>query len=364
MHLLIAILAALLVNALLTPVIIRLARRRGWYDHRNHRKIHVEDTPRIGGIGILIGFLAAGIATLILTGRHDGVMPLALGTVTESGELLRFFLPPLLGMLVIHLLGLVDDFRNLRAVVKLLVQIIAAAIVTIGPFRIERLTIPFVWYHLELGVLAFPVTVIWIVAISNAFNFIDGVDGLAGGTAAICALFFGVISLLAGQLVGAMLAVGLFGSILGFLIYNAPPARIFMGDSGSYVLGFVLSLFPLILASGTGDSLDLLPALTIMAVPVLDMMTSIFRRLRRGKHPFSADREHMHHKLMDLGFSTWRILAVAYGGSVVMGLVAIAWYLVPVNYDVVIAIAAWLIVSVLMRMLSLASRRAGGPADS
>lgn len=353
LQMLLSIGTALVVNVGLTPLIIHLAHRNRWYDERNHRKIHVEDTPRIGGIGIFAGFVAAIVVTIVLVGRAATSGQGAGG----PGAITLYLLPLILGMTAIHLLGLVDDFRNLRAVLKLLLQIVAAAIVTVGPLRIERLTIPFIWYHLELGLFSYPVTVLWIVAVSNALNFIDGVDGLAGGVAAFATLFFAVIGLLTGNTLVALLAVGLFGSLLGFLVYNAPPAKIFMGDSGSYLIGFALAVFPLMLADGDRMSLHLIPAITILAVPILDMTTSVFRRLSRGKHPFSADREHLHHKLMDLGFGTWRILAVAYTASLVLGAIGVASYLLPVSVDVVVVLLSWIAAVVLMVILTRERRR-------
>jgi len=358
LRLLITLLAGLLFNAILTPLLIRLAHHNRWYDEQNHRKIHTEDTPRIGGIGIYFGFLVAAVVAIYVGTLSAAAGPL--GRTMDFGELLIHFLPLIGGMTLIYVLGLVDDFRDLRAVMKLFIQIAAAAIVTVGPFRVERLTIPFVWYQLELGLFSFPVTVLWIVAISNALNFIDGVDGLAGGTAALATLFFGVIALITGQPVVALIAIGLFGTIVGFLIYNAPPARIFMGDSGSYVLGFILSVFPLILANGTGTSLNLIPAITILAIPVLDMTTSVVRRLGRGKHPFSADREHLHHKMMDLGFGTWKILATAYSVSILLGLSGVSWYLIPVNLAMTLTLIVWIALAVLMIVMTRELRHRTG----
>jgi UDP-GlcNAc:undecaprenyl-phosphate/decaprenyl-phosphate GlcNAc-1-phosphate transferase len=359
LQLLLTILTGLVVNAVLTPLIIRLAHRHEWYDEKNHRKIHTDDTPRIGGVGIFLALLAATGVTVAFAAAGVGTLPHALAADASLGDVALYFLPALLGMTFIHILGLIDDFRNLRAVLKLVIQIIAAVVVTIGPFRIEELTVPFIWYNLELGLFAYPVTILWIVAVSNALNFIDGVDGLAGGTAAIATLFFAVIGMLTGQILIALLAAGLFGSILGFLVYNRPPARIFMGDSGSYVLGFALSLFPLMLTSGSQANLNLLPAITILGVPVVDMTTSVFRRLRRGKHPFSADREHLHHKLMDVGFGTWRILVVAYSASIVLGLVGVSWYLLPANAGAAATLTSWVVVIFLMARLSRARHRKG-----
>ncbi|MFP4113718.1 MAG: MraY family glycosyltransferase [Spirochaetales bacterium] len=350
-------------NAALTPIIIYFAHRYRWYDELDHRKIHTEDTPRIGGIGILVGFLAAVIAALIMGASSSMPLPSAVGDDATVGRLLLFFLPALAGMTLMHLLGLIDDFRNLRPVGKLLVQLVAATLVTIGPFRIENLTIPFVWYQLELGLFSYPVTILWIVAVSNALNFIDGVDGLAGGTAAIATLFFAIIALVSGHAITALLAVGLFGTTLGFLLYNAPPAKIFMGDSGSYLLGYVLSVFPLMLINETRVSLHLIPSATILAVPLLDMVTSVFRRLARGKHPFSADRDHLHHKLMDLGNGTWRILAIAYAASVCLGVVGVLWYVVPPGPGTIIAVAAWVVLIALVVFMARTRRRLVGESS-
>ncbi len=349
-HLLITFLTSLIVNAAITPLVIRLAHRNRWYDEQNHRKIHTEDVPRIGGVGIYLGFLAAAlVAGLLSTGAIPGI---ARTTESTIGELLLRFLPALLGVTLIHLLGLIDDFRNLRAVLKLFIQIAAAAIIAFSPLRITRLTIPLLWYPIDLGGFGVLVTILWIVAVSNALNFIDGVDSLAGGNAGIAALFFAAIALMGAESSTALLAIGLLGSIVGFLLFNAPPARIFMGDSGSYVLGFVLSLFPLMLNERTGTSLNLIPAITILGVPLLDVTTSVFRRLRRGQHPFSADREHLHHKLMDLGLGTWSILGLTYGASVVLGFVAVAWYLLPTDLGTAVTLGVWLLCAGLMAALT------------
>jgi UDP-GlcNAc:undecaprenyl-phosphate/decaprenyl-phosphate GlcNAc-1-phosphate transferase len=360
LRILITMLAGFIVNAGLTPLIIYLAHRNRWYDELNHRKIHTENIPRLGGFGIFMGMLiSAAVAFAVSTGQPGLPTGLSSDTTGIAGfwQLVVYFSPVIGGMIIIHLVGLIDDFRNLRALLKLIIQVVAAVIVTLGPFRIERITVPFIWYNLELGAFAFPVTVVWIVAVSNAVNFIDGIDGLAGGSSAIAALFFAVIALLVGQGVSALLAIGIFGSLIAFLMFNSPPARIFMGDSGSYVLGFALGVFPLILADGTGNSLDMFPAITLLAIPILDMASSVLRRMRRGKHPFSADREHIHHRLMDRGLGTWRILAVIYGTCIVLGVTAVSWYMLPKDLDMAITLAVWSVCIALVLWLTWSGRK-------
>jgi UDP-GlcNAc:undecaprenyl-phosphate GlcNAc-1-phosphate transferase len=360
LKLLITFTAGLAVNAVLTPIIIYLAHRNRWYDERNHRKIHTDDTPRLGGVGVFVATLVAMFVAFILARSGNG-LPSALGTSTDLASLILHFLPVVGGMLVVFVLGLVDDFRNLRAVLKLALQLVAAAIVTIGPFRIESITIPFVWYQLELGVFSYPVTILWISAVTNAINFVDGVDGLAGGSAAIAALFFTIIAVSLGHNLTAFLAIGLFGALVGFLIYNMPRAKIFMGDSGSYVIGFWLAMFPLLLSDNSGVSLDLIPAITILLFPITDLTTSVLRRLLRGKHPFSADREHLHHKLIDLGHSTWRILTMVYLAGVILGAIAVTWYLLPTNADMAVILVAWGIGALLVALLTRARHRLDVP---
>lgn len=359
-ELLITVFIGFAANLALTPIIIRTAHRNRWYDVKNHRKIHVTDTPRLGGVGIFASFLLTVVAALIMAAGPIASADLGIRWAPRFLDLLLRYLPILGGMVVVHALGLIDDFRSLRAVLKLLVQIAAAVVVVLGPFRIETLTVPFAGTEISLGLWSYPITVIWIVAISNALNFIDGVDGLAGGTAAIAALNFAIIAFLLGHGIAAALAVGLLGALLGFLVFNLPQAKIFMGDSGSYVLGFMLGVLPLAIPEGGHGSMALLPVITILLVPIVDMTTSVFRRLRRGKHPFSADREHLHHKLMDVGMGSWNILAVIYVTNVVLGGAGLLWYLATPALATPVQLTLWLATALAVSALTRAQRRAAG----
>jgi UDP-GlcNAc:undecaprenyl-phosphate GlcNAc-1-phosphate transferase len=305
--------AAFALNIILTPFIIRLAHHYKWYDLPDRRKIHTGLIPRLGGPGIFISLLAACLLApvigFLVSGPSSGLrLPLRL-------------LAPAFGILMIHLVGLIDDFKNLRALLKFALQLAAAAVVTSGGYVIRSLTIPYLG-STPLGLLAYPLTVLWIVSVSNAVNLIDGMDGLAG---AIPALF----------------ALSLFGATAGFLCFNFPPAKIFMGDSGSYLLGFCLAVLPLMGISKVAAFGTLILPITLLTVPIVDTASAIFRRLRQGRSIASPDKEHIHHKLLQLGLNEKQILAVIYGFSLYLGVVAITSVILPKETNVFLILVVW-----------------------
>jgi UDP-GlcNAc:undecaprenyl-phosphate GlcNAc-1-phosphate transferase len=310
----------------LIPAILWLSHRFEWYDEMNSRKIHTEDTPRLGGVGIFLSFVI--LAGVILFSR------------LEAAQAARY-LPLLIGVVIIHFLGLLDDFINLIAPRKFFLQVLAALVVSLGPFRIDQLALPFVEGAISLGWLAYPITIIWIVSISNAVNLIDGADGLAGGVAAIAALFIGTIAAHAGSITLGLLAFALVGAVVGFLVYNFPPARIFMGDSGSLLLGFLLATLPL-LGLDTGAGFPAMPVITLLFLPILDTLMAISRRISRGLPVHQADREHIHHRLIDRGFGPRRLLLTIYAASAVLGLTALSWFILPAPYNGLLDLAVWI----------------------
>ncbi len=248
------------------------------------------------------------------------------------------------GLLAIHGLGVYDDFTNLRAPFKFLIQVFAATLVALSGAMLQRLDLPFLEVIVLPIWLAFPLTVLWIVAITNAVNLIDGADGLAGGVALIAVLFMGLIAFGRGSLVPAIIALSLAGSIAGFLVYNFPPARIFMGDGGSLTLGFLLAVIPLLGITGNSTppmTFPVLPVLTLLFVPIVDTAMAILRRLRRGLPVHSADREHIHHRLIDRGLHGRRLLAIVYSAMVILGFTAMAVYTVPDLPAVIITLGVW-----------------------
>ena len=324
--------AAFVLNVVITPVVIRLAHRFHWYDVPNQRKIHTTLVPRLGGVGMFVSFAfsTCAVSTILWAASGGG----------ERGILELRYLAILGGMTLIHLMGLADDLKALRAPFKLLIQIVAATLVTSGGFAIDRVSLPYIG-RFSLGVAAYPVTVLWIILIANAINLIDGMDGLAGGISGFAALTMGVVAIIQGRFGAALLALTLAGAIAGFLVYNLPPARIFMGDSGAYFLGFMLAAIALMGISRIATVGSLIIPLTLLIIPVMDTMAAVVRRVREGRHPFSPDKEHLHHKLLALGLDERHILAVIYGFSLYLSVVAITSVILPEEANTYLVLVVW-----------------------
>jgi UDP-GlcNAc:undecaprenyl-phosphate GlcNAc-1-phosphate transferase len=251
----------------------------------------------------------------------------------------------LAGLIVMHWMGLYDDFVNLPAVLKFLIQIGAGVLVAGAGVLLRVIDLPWIGEVSLPTWAAFVVTILWVVSSANAVNLIDGADGLAGGVSMIAALFMGIIALAQGNLTAAVLSFALVGALAGFLVFNLPPAKIFMGDSGSLSLGYVLAVIPLVgLQRGDPGAMPVaaLPVLTLMFVPFVDTLLAIIRRVSRGLPVHSADREHIHHRLIDRGIAGRRLLAVIYGGMVVLGLTAMSWYSIQPESAAIITLAVWM----------------------
>lgn len=256
--------------------------------------------------------------------------------------LLRIFL----GLLVMHALGVYDDFTNLRAPFKFLIQVLAATMVVSSMALLRSISLPFVGEITIPTGIAAPLTVLWIVSIANAVNLVDGADGLAGGIALIAALFMGIIAFGQGSLITAVVAFSLVGSLSGFLLFNFPPARIFMGDGGSLSVGFVLAVIPLLGIAGNSSppmTVPVLPVLTLLYVPIVDTLLAITRRVRRGLPVHSPDREHIHHRLIDRGMHGRSLLAVVYSGMTALGFTAMISVTLPDLPAALVTIAVWLV---------------------
>jgi UDP-GlcNAc:undecaprenyl-phosphate GlcNAc-1-phosphate transferase len=281
---LIPLLVSFVVSLLTTPMVARVAVALGIVDRPSERSVSRRlDMPLLGGIAVAAGLVVGLAAGVLLSG--DVIYTQRLGGL-------------LLGGLLVIALGVLDDQRGLGAVPKLLVQVAAAAIAIASGFRVDHLTDPITSTSLSFpGWVAWIGTTLWIVGITNALNLVDGLDGLAAGVGAIIGATLTVIAWQAGSALGVFVGLALLGSLLGFLPYNFAPARIFLGDTGALFIGFVLALLAL---EGTRRLalLTFVVPLLALAVPILDTGVSILRRIRMRAPLFSADRLHMHHRLL------------------------------------------------------------------
>ncbi len=315
---------ALLAALVGTPCARYGGRRLGLLDQPGGRHIHGQPIPRVGGMAIFLAFVA-GETTAWLLIRHDWIWPPLDGMRASAllypghANLRRIFV---LSAAVV-LLGLIDDIWTARNWVKFLVQAaIAFAAVSLG-FRIEWVTTP--WgASVAAGAWSIPITVLWIMVLMNGLNFVDGVDGLAAGLTLIASLALFVIAVLRGNLETALLLTGLAGAVLGFLRYNLHPASIFMGDAGSLFLGLSLALITIIANFKSAATIALIVPMTILALPLLEITSTTLRRIWAGRPVFSADRKHLHHRLLDLGLSAPRTVAIFYLYAIGAGLIAIA----------------------------------------
>lgn len=326
---------ALLITLVLVPIVRRMAIVAGYYDAPGERKIHKYPIPRLGGIAIWLGFMLALAVASQLKWNHE--LGSALPGVLAGGT-------------IIFLLGLLDDLFTLSPYLKLIIQFIAALTAFALGVQINTLDLP-ESQLLVLNALSLPVTVIWLVSLANALNFIDGLDGLAAGVTTLSALTLTVVALFTNQPSSALLAALLAGSSLGFLVYNFHPAKIFMGDSGALFCGFVLACIAVTGVLKTKVVVMLLP-MFVLSVPILDITYSVVRRLMQGKNPFLPDASHIHHQLLKAGMSQIKTVTYFYSLCVVGGLIAVSY----VNYlPVYVALLAGM--TVLAAILILLVRR-------
>ena len=312
---LVAFVLAAVVAILMTPLARQLAPRIGAVDLPSGRRVNKKAIPRLGGIAILAGFLAPLFGLYFYDNR---VSELFHGDLGRSLALI-------LGAIAIAALGALDDIKGTRAIIKLLVQIVVAVGAYGGGFRIETITLPFVG-HLPMGIFAAPVTVFWIVGVVNAVNLLDGLDGLAAGVSFfVCVVSF-VTGLLSHNVLVCLLAVSLGGALVGFLFFNFNPATIFMGDTGSMFIGYILATTSLLGSKG-GTAVALLVPILAMGVPIIDTLLAIVRRVIERRPIFSPDKGHLHHRLLDMGLTHRRAVLAIYGLSALFTTSAIVVYL-------------------------------------
>ena len=305
----VAFLAAILTAALLTPLVRALALRWGALDHAlTSRKAHGKPIPRLGGIAIVLAFYAPLVALLFVNSQVGRQF------WEEPAKAFGLFA----GGLAIAALGVWDDLHGAGARTKFTVQFAVAAAMYLIGFRVDLLSNP--WGPaIQLGWLALPFTMLWIAGVVNAMNLIDGLDGLAGGVALIAIVTSFAIAAFNGQPLMVLFTAALAGAVIGFLFYNFNPASIFMGDTGSMFLGFVLATTAIQTNLKAQTTVAIVVPIIALGLPIADTLLAMARRAARGAPLFSADRGHIHHRLIDLGLSHRQTVLVLYGASILLG---------------------------------------------
>lgn len=302
-----AFLLALVAALFITPWVRKAAFKIGAIDQPEQRKVHSKIMPRMGGLAVYLAFAVAVLLTQQLDNRIIGL---------------------LVGGFIIILLGILDDTRGLPAKVKLVGQIAAAAAVIPFGIQVDFITNPLNGHLVHLGIWGIPVTIFWIISVTNAINLIDGLDGLAGGTSLIAALTLAAVTWQQSYLLGGLgmdvvsMALILAAAILGFLRYNFYPAKIFLGDTGSMFLGYALGTLAIMGVAKTATAISVIIPIVILGIPLLDVFFAILRRYQSHRPIFQPDKEHLHHRMMALGLSHKQTVLAIYAVNLVLGVSA------------------------------------------
>jgi UDP-GlcNAc:undecaprenyl-phosphate GlcNAc-1-phosphate transferase len=301
-------LIAFAIVVLLTPAVGGMARLLGVVDRPGERRLNKRPIPRLGGLAIFLGILVPSLAFLSLDGEMRGIV---------------------LGAAVACVVGAVDDFRGLAPLPKLGGQIAAASIPLAFGVWVDHFTFPFIGVVDLPAWVGMPLTVVWIVAVMNMVNFLDGMDGLASGVCAIAGLTFAILALSLGKVDAAILSAIVAGACVGFLRHNFFPARIFMGDSGALVLGFTLATVSISGLLKTASTVVLFLPLLVLAVPIIDTSFVVAKRVKYRRPISSPDRSHLHHRFMNIGFSQRRAAVTMWAWTASLGAAALATRFIP-----------------------------------
>lgn len=299
---------AYLLGIFIVPLVIYFSKKNHLIDVPNERKIHHGQISRLGGVAVWLSVMLTFLFLVVLSYYPKGQ---GLSAIITGGSLM-------------FLMGLIDDVYGLNAKFKLFIQIAIATIVILLGVRIETFYNPF-GNNIDLGIMSYPITLLWIVGITNAINFIDGIDGLAGSIVSISALAIGIVSLVLAPSVPitALIAFILMGAMCAFLTFNYNPAKIFMGDSGALYAGFLLATLSITGIVKPSQGISMYLPILILAIPLMDVVFSSTRRILKGSSPFVADAEHIHHKLLHAGYSQDKLVLLLASFSMVCALLSI-----------------------------------------
>ncbi len=306
LQLLLALGAAFIISYVSTPAVKAFAQKVGAIDvPKDARRVHKTPIPRLGGLAIFLGFLLSVILFCEIDTQLRGI---------------------LIGAVIVVAMGAVDDIVTLKALPKLIIQIIVAVIAVMHGVSIEVIMNPNIFSDVEyisLGIFSAPITVIWIVAVTNAVNLIDGLDGLAVGVSTIASVTMLVVALVVAEPSTALILACLSGACVGFMPYNLNPAKIFMGDTGALLLGYVLSTVSVIGMFKFYAVVSFFVPFIALALPIVDTSFAFIRRILKGQNPMTPDRGHLHHRLIDMGMSQKQAVSVLYTVSIILGVSAV-----------------------------------------
>jgi UDP-N-acetylmuramyl pentapeptide phosphotransferase/UDP-N-acetylglucosamine-1-phosphate transferase len=285
----------------LTPLTIWLGKHFNIVDEPELRKVHSKKIPRIGGLAIYASMICLVLPMFFLPNK--------------TGDIFREIQPKLVALLlastIIFLVGLIDDIKQLRARMKLLAQLCAAILVCSMDIRIKSIVVPDL-FTIDLRWLSWPLTILWIVGVTNAINISDGIDGLAAGISAITCGVIALFAITSGQIVMGILMLALLGTLTGFICFNFNPAKIFLGDSGSMFLGFIISSSSVMCYAKSSALFGLTLPVLALGIPIFDTLFSMLNRFLNRRSIFAADRNHFHHRLLDKGLNQRHAVIVAY----------------------------------------------------
>lgn len=300
----VALFSVSLVTALvMTPIARRIAWKVGSVDFPGARRVNETPTPRMGGIAVFVALAVGHVASLLVVGGPGGI---------PIDARLRSHVWIGLGFIAVFATGLLDDYRSLTPKQKLAGQLLAAVVTMRGGTVIDVVVNPLTGDGIDLGLVAYPLTVLYLVAYTNIFNLIDGLDGLASGIACIASMTMCVVSTMSAHFDAAMLALSLAGATLGFLRYNFHPASIFLGDSGSLLVGFALGTVSMLSVSRVAGLTAIIVPLVISGIPIIDTLSAIIRRGRAHVSIGQADKGHIHHRLMNEGLNQRQTVLIIY----------------------------------------------------
>ncbi len=320
-------LVGLWVTLLLTPFIRRWAIGRNLLDRAEQfHTTHTIAVPRVGGLALMLSFTAVIFTILLMATANQIRVPGEIGVIVFT-------------CLAIFVLGFWDDIHPLGARVKLFFQVVVAVAVYAGGLRIEQWVNPFTQTVHQLGIWNGPLTVLWLVGVTNLINLVDGIDGLAAGLVFLIMILLAVVAGMGGNFFVMLLAVGMAGTLLAFLYYNFPPAKIFMGDGGAYFLGMLIAELALLNANKGEVAVALMVPFFALGLPIIDASFTILRRVLVGLPIFRADRRHIHHRLVEMGFSRQRVVLLLYAFCVFFSLLALGVFvskgrLLPVFFGI------------------------------